>query len=426
MAEPEHTHAQALESVYSRFRRHGNRYILVGLLLITFSLFVSYIFRSDPEPDMSKLGIHLLLDDGRGAWETDLWDEHIAYAGEMLGDAGYVVQLIRGDDLNPEKWQLFFDLCAEHKLTPIIRLATTYNHEENFWLAPEPDADGQYKSLAQQYVQFMQAIKWHVENPHFILLNEPNHGNEWGGKPDPIAYAKYLRDVATALREANGNVRILNAAFDVYAPHTGSEPFIDGFYYIDAETFMDEMVAYDEEIFRVINFWNSHSYPIGFNNPPWQQNYQFDAINDAPSNHKQPPENIYNRGINAYEWELWKLKEYGIDRPIMITETGWKHSEAIFEDSLDAGDGFLDAETVTQYLDMAMRGNPERYPDFPQEGWTPWLLDKRVIAVIPFALNGTPIEWSHTNWLQVSEEGEILGMYPMAELFISYQPTPTN
>ena len=41
--------------------------------------------------------------------------------------------------------------------------------------------------------------------------------------------------------------------------------------------------------------------------------------------------------------------------------------------------------------------------------------DARVIAVTPFALDGTPKEWGHTNWLQLDREGRVLGIYPMFE-----------
>ena len=52
-----------------------------------------------------------------------------------------------------------------------------------------------------------------------------------------------------------------------------------------------------------------------------------------------------------------------------------------------------------------------RYPHFPQTGWTPWLDDVRVAAVTPFALDGNPEEWGHTNWLDVGADGRILGWH---------------
>ena len=125
--------------------------------------------------------------------------------------------------------------------------------------------------------------------------------------------------------------------------------------------------------------------------------------------------------MNGYEWEIWKLSKYGVrDLPVIITETGWRHAETVDEQSLDAGE-YPTVEEVTSYLDLLLFGNVnQRVANVPTGGWTGLLLDERVIGVIPFALNGTPNEWGHTNWLEMSPEGEILGEYPMVDLFRQY------
>ena len=46
-------------------------------------------------------------------------------------------------------------------------------------------------------------------------------------------------------------------------------------------------------------------------------------------------------------------------------------------------------------------------------GWT----DPRVVAVTPFALNGLPAEWGHTNWLALDSKGNVLDTYPIFELW---------
>jgi hypothetical protein len=56
--------------------------------------------------------VYLLLDDGRSPWPTFLWREHMQTAVNIIGDNGYVTQLVRLDDLDPAKWQLFLDLYA--------------------------------------------------------------------------------------------------------------------------------------------------------------------------------------------------------------------------------------------------------------------------------------------------------------------------
>ncbi|MBL1131523.1 MAG: hypothetical protein D8M54_23920 [Chloroflexi bacterium] len=371
-----------------------------------------------PLPTPHKLGIHLLLDDGRHAWPVSIWRSHLVYARQAVGEWGYVIQLVRMDDLDVDRWQQFIDLCAELQLTPILRLATRYDTENNWWLPPPPDADNHYHTLAARYAQFITSLQWPTERHGVILLNEPNHGDEWGGAPDPAAYARFLIDVADALRAADPDVFILNAGLDPYTPHTGSTPFANGQYYRDAESFMDEMVAAYPHVFSHLDGWNSHSYPLGpFTEGPWQQEFQVDWMHDASNpHHIQPPAGIYNRGVNGYEWELFKLATYGLPAlPVFITETGWRHAETTEPDAGDNGRVLPSALTVAHYLDLALNGNNHRYPAWPETGWTPWLTDSRVVAVAPFALNGRPEEWGHTNWLQLDSEGRISGVYPALE-----------
>src|SRR5579884_4201480 len=106
-----------------------------------------------PTPDVTptssrrKYGVHLLLDDdGRYPdpvhWSPRVWPEHLAYARQLVGKGGFVQEVIRLDDLNVSKWQQFLDLCATEGVVPIIRLASTYDHDRLMWNAPPIDADG--------------------------------------------------------------------------------------------------------------------------------------------------------------------------------------------------------------------------------------------------------------------------------------------
>lgn len=382
---------------------------------------------AEPATPRDKRGIHLLLDDGRNAWPVELWPTHLQYARRAVGPWGYVTELVRGDDLDVERWQLFFDLCAEYELTPILRLATTYDRDRLWWRAPEPDADGTYRSTAARYAAFVGALEWPTGEHYVIVGNEPNHGNEWGGRPDPAAYARFLVDVATAVHAADPDARVLNAGFDPYTPHTGSRPFIDGLYYMDEETFLDEMYAAVPDVFEHLDVWCSHAYPQGpFSAPPWEQTYGRDLINDAANpRHVEPPEGIYNRGINGYEWELFKLSTYGVTHlPVMITETGWRHAESTDPLATDGGANLPDAATAARYFDLALYGNHGRYPEWPEEGWTPWQEDPRVVAVTPFALDGLPREWGHTNWLALNAAGEILDVYAPFEVWANGSAPP--
>lgn len=391
----------------------------VTLLLGLLGLLTAYqpMPAHQPRPIVSttsKYGLHLLLDDGRYQWPREQWPEHIQHAAQIAGEGGYLVQLVRIDDLDPAKWQHFMDLCTQYDLTPIIRLATTLDLDNRWWVAPPADANGRYRQAARQYTNFLTALDW-PSGPHYVIVgNEPNHGNEWSGQPDPAAYARFLVDVAVALHTADPAARLLNAPLDAYSPHTNHQPFIDGMAYIDAESFMDGMIAAEPDVFHHLDAWASHPYPMGpFSEPPWVQQYGLDYINGAANpNHVEPPPGIYNRGINGYEWELFKLATYGIeDPPVFITETGWRHAETRDPDSPDNGRPLPDAAQMATYIDLALHGNNGRYSGYPQQGWTPWLDDPRVIAVVFFALDGMPSIWGHTNWLQIDQTGNILGTY---------------
>jgi hypothetical protein len=211
---------------------------------------------------------------------------------------------------------------------------------------------------------------------------------------------------------------VLNAGFDPYTPSTGNQPFIDGMFYMDEETFLDGMVAAYPDVFNSIDMWASHPYPLGpLTEGPWKQSFQVDWLNGYVNpGHVEPPPGVYNRGVNGYEWELFKLSTYNAPPlPVMITETGWRHAETTDPGATDNGRPLPAAMTVAEYLDLAMFGNDGRYPGYPETGWTPWEDDSRVAAVTPFALNGLPAEWGHTNWLALDSKGTVLGTYLIFE-----------
>jgi hypothetical protein len=367
----------------------------------------------------NKLGIHLLLDDGRHQWPTERWAEHLQSARDLVGEWGHVVELVRSDDLDPMKWQFFFDECARLHLTPVLRLATAFDKDHNWWTAPPRDPDNRYTSTATAYAVFVSAIRWPTDAHYVVVGNEPNHGDEWGGRPDPIAYARFLRDVSEALHAADQYVQVLNAPLDPFTPHTNGQPFVNGMIYLDAESFLDGMLRSDPDVFSTIDVWGSHAYPIGpLSAGPWEQSFQIDLINGASNpDHLDPPPGLFNRGVNGYEWELYKLASYGVrELPVMITETGWRHAETTDPSAADNGREWPTVARVAEYVDLALIGNQGRYPAWPENGWRPWLADARVMAVAFFALDGHPKEWGHTNWLQLDADGRMPGVYPMYEV----------
>lgn len=413
MSQPEGYDGRGLIEQYRRMRRNGARLILLSLLIALVLVVIFGVIQRPPQPDTSRLGVHLLLDDGRNAWDESLWAEHLDYAAQMLPANGAVVQLIRSDDLDAEKWQTFIDLAQSRNLRPVLRLATTYDRMNNVWRVPVPDDDGGYGGFAQHYADFVSALDW--EQPTVILLNEPNNGSEWGGAPDAAAYARLVADTVPVLRDAVPDIRIWNAALDLFAPNTGSDT-IDGREHIDADTYLETIADTLPDYTSYFDAWNSHAYSDGFRAPPWEQRFHFDALPDVPLNPAQPPANIHNRGINGYEWELWKLESLGMQTlPVVITEVGWRHSDPMIANSVDAGE-YLPPDEAASMLDMALRGNYGQYTGAPRTGWTPLLTDPRVTDVVVFALNGTPDEWSHTNLLRVTPDGEITGTYAHFDL----------
>lgn len=359
-------------------------------------------------PVANKLGIHLLLDDGAFVWPEEQWPEHIAAAGRLTGPGGWVVELIRMDDLDPARWQRFLDACRKEQLRPILRLATNVDKTTGFWRAPPPDPDGRYHGIARRFAEFIGALHW-AGDLVVTVGNEPNRGDEWGGLPDPRAYARYLIDVARALKADARHIITLNAGLDQYAPNSGGQP-IGGVVYVDAPSFLAEMLAAEPGFVDVLDGWASHPYPIGFSSPPDVQQFLVDGPGAEPGRWNPPP-GIANRGINGYRWELYQIMTARPDRPalpVYITETGWRHAETQ-QPSLDQAGATLPSSTIGAYAQQALRGSKDGGKYALND-------DKAVVAVAFFALAGRPDRWGHTNWLLTDPGDRIIGSYPQYEI----------
>ncbi len=380
----------ALLALYERMKRRSALLIVIAMAVMMAGVFISVWLqpRSGP-PDYGKLGLHLMLDE----WPESVWPEHMARAGAVLPDGGFVVQRVPGDDLDSDKWNRFMALAAEQALTPVIQLMTTWNGDTQQWAAPTANANGDYAELGANYAAFIAALDWPGTPHHVILLNAPNRDDAWGGQSDPAAYGRFVVDVAAAIRATDPQARILNGALDL-SDEAGTMPMPD---------FLNSMASSVPDALDAIDIWNSHAHPLDYRQPPWQQQ----AAEDAP-------DGVYVRGINSYTWELWALLQLGIDPPpVMITEMGWRHSSA---DDAD----YPDVQIAASYLDMALRGNYGQYPNAPRGGWTPLLSDARVIGVASFVFNGSPDTWGHSTWLQLDPQGQILDSYPMVDLVAGY------
>jgi hypothetical protein len=359
----------------------------------------------------NKRGVHLLLDDGGSVWAPDVWDDHITWSFRLVGPGGYVVQLIRSDDLRPATWQRFFDAVARERLVPIIRVATSKDPGTGDWVAPTPDADGPgYRDEAERLRAFLEAINWRGGVVFATVGNEPNRADEWGGGADPAAYARYLRDAATALRRVSSmRVLVLNGALDAYAPSTDGPTGRS----LDAELFLEGVEAEVPGLLASLDGWASHAYPLGpFVERPGRQEFRIDDRRATPRP-RTGSDALPNRGINGYAWELETLARLGVGRalPVYVTETGWRHARSQAPKSGDAAGATLADRQVADYVSEAFDGPAAG----PAVGWTPWNDDPRVRAVVLFALGGRPEHWGHTNLAVVAPTGRILGLYPFAE-----------
>ena len=374
-----------------------------------------------PPGIVNKRGVHLLLDDGGTRWPEDVWDQHVALAAQLVGEGGHVVELIRLNDLDAASWQRFFDLAHEARLVPIVRLATWKDARNQWWVPPTTDADGKgYRAEAERIRRFFDAITWRSETVLVTVANEPNRPDEWGGAPDPAAYARFLRDVTEGLRRVQSvRVLVLNGALDAYAPSLEGERT----YSIDAERFMEGMVAEVPDVFEQLDGWASHAYPLGpFGEHPNQQVFKIDDVRPDAPERPSPPPNTPNRGVNGYAWELWKLASLGVSRelPVYVTETGWRHRSSQASPSLDADYATVEDARFARFVALAYDGPP----DGLAQGWVPWNQDARVRTAALFALGGRPDHWGHTNLALIGRGGTILAPYPFVEGLSQVSPGP--
>jgi hypothetical protein len=360
-------------------------------------------------PAINKWGVHLLLDDGVIQWPTEVWEQHLAYARQLVGENGFVVQLVRSDDLDVAKWGRFVDDATRYGLRPILRLATYQDRRGGHWVAPDKDAEGAtYHRLARRYAEYVRQLMPDEGWLYVSVGNEPNRGDEWGGRPNPAEYAQFLLDVANALHRVSPRISVLNAALDLYAPNTGDHES-NGLRAIDAETFLRGMLAHDRRVFDAIDAWASHAYPLGpFAAPPTATAFQIDDLDDPRrTDRSRPPTGLANRGVNAYKWELHVLRSLGVERrqPVFVTETGWRHADA-HEESADSLMARIPGTQAASYvLDAFGKGGPL----VGERSYTPWTADEDVVAVALFALGGHPARWGHSNLVDIDHGGRILG-----------------
>lgn len=275
----------------------------------------------------NKFGIHLAVPS----------DEDIQKAADLVngngGSYGYVTLVIQENNRNTGYWQQVFDKLREHKLIPIIRIATEPQGAN--WRAPNA-------SDAGEWAHFLNGLNWVTKSRYVILFNEPNHATEWGGSVNMVEYGRVAASFAYELKESSPDFVIMLAGLDLSAPDTPPQYADAHVFFMDATKEMcDILMEKGKRCADYIDAISSHAYPNpGFVGSPY----------DAG-----------RRSIRGYEYELnWYGNLTGKSLPVFITETGWDAHA-------------LGQETVASYYAIAF-----------QQAWLP---DERIIAVTPFVLN---------------------------------------
>ena len=288
------------------------------LILILSGIFNLQVYAIESSRSNNKIGIHIATPS----------KEELEDASKLVnsngGSWGYVTVVIQDNDRNRVKWQEAFDRMRELRLIPIVRLATSPVGE--FWAKPtEKEIDN--------WVKFLNSLRWVTKDRYIVLFNEPNHSQEWGGELNPEEYASMSYEYAKSLKSSNPEYFLMLAGLDLAAASNGTD--------LDAYEYMGRMYQEKKELKDLIDGLSSHSYPNpGFSGSPYDSG---------------------RTSIKGYDWELEVLRELGVtkDLPVFITETGWVHNSN-------------DTDAIAGYFRTAFEA---------------WQLDDRVRAVTPFILS---------------------------------------
>lgn len=304
------------------------RYFLSTFLVLILLLFLSapaFAIENPLAVANNKAGIHILF--------PEELDKAAALVNSNGGDWGYVVIPIQSGDKDLQKWQNFMDKAKKLHVIPIIRLATEGDYfNTKVWRIPT-DAD------VLDFANFLNSLTWPTKNRYIVVYNEVNRGDEWGGTPDPSAYANLLSYAVDVFKQRSNDFFIISAGMDNGAATTSQS--------MNEYTYLSAMNTAVPGIFSKIDGIGSHSYP----NPAFSQ----------------PPTYIARSSIVSFQYEK-NLIEGHSDKnlPVFITETGWDQH-------------VVGQEKAASYLSIAM-----------QTVWN----NNDIVAVAPFLLQagGGPFE----------------------------------
>lgn len=319
------------------------------LLALVFALFMS-VFTNDSyaiyDPQSvqnNKFGIHILFPEEVG--------EAAALVNSSGGDWGYVTVPIRASDKNLKKWQIFMDECKKNHLIPIVRIATEGDYfVEGSWEIPS-------KYYVIDFANFLNSLNWPTKNRYIVIFNEQNRGDEWGGTPDPFAYADILNYAVDIFKSRNKNFFIIFGGLDNAAPNVFGQ-------YINQLDYIREVEYAIPGVLSRIDGIAVHSYPNpGFSSPPTYRG---------------------QNGIYAHDYVeglVYQLTEKNL--PIFITETGWSSNSIPFS-------------TQAIYYRSAF-----------ENAWS----DVNVVAVTPFLLLADLGTFNQFSFVKKGEKTELYKKY---------------
>ncbi len=290
-------------------------------LIIVFYLFIFFISPVlaiyDPlQIPNNKIGIHILF-------PSELHEAAKLVNNSDQAAWGYILVPIQASDRNRKKWQNFLDDCRVERVIPIIRVATV--PEGSSWIQPNS-----FDLI--DFANFLNDLKWPVQNRYIILFNEVNRPDEYGGTVSPESYADILSNAIDIFKERSADFFILPAGLDNAAANYGGA--------LSWSTYLNRMYRARPDIFSKIDGWTSHAYP----------NPEFSARPDKSGGNK----------IDSYRYDLKYLKKFTSKTlPVFITEAGWSNKN-------------LSDRQVSLYYQYAF-----------SKVWS----DPQIVAITPFLFN---------------------------------------
>ena len=335
----------------------------------------------------NKYGIHTLVQD----LDSSVFAEHLNWAIRLVGSGGYVKQLFyldRAPEVEPdEKWGIFMKLCNAAGLIPVIRLQwlpTDYRDNNTLDVLgskPKKETDGWYGRWNEPgtvaYLFYKFVSRYCVGTFKYIeIWNEPNFGWEWRGRqdqqddnndsnegpgtPDATEYGRFFMDVATAIKQHDPGIKILNGGLGPTVIPAGENHPDNN---VDTIRFIKDLgnVADREgskKFWDYVDVFASHS-GYGLNHPPSYN--QSRNVSDYKIN-----------AIDGYKKELHELGDFSAgDKPVIFTEAGYSRSDRDDTDYPRMKDDVI-TDTRPTYTKEAFRNY--------------WVPDSQVVAICPYHL----------------------------------------